>query len=181
LELKYKNTRKILEALVETEAEISILTKSKLAERDMDLFTQFKNIEVGISITTLDKEFADIIEPVASRPMERLELIKTLKEHNIKTYIFISPFFPEITDFREIINVSRKFTDYYMFENLNFRPHNIKRIYNVIKSTNPNLLATYKRFKKTPANWNFIEEEIRTYCKEENLRCKIAFHHGGFS
>ena len=181
LELKYKNTRKILEALVETEANVSILTKSKLAERDIDLFTQFKNIEVGISITTLDEDFADLIEPVASRPMERLELIKTLKEHNIKTYIFISPFFPEITDFRSIIKASKEFSDYYMFENLNFRPHNIKRIYNLIEETNPDLLGKYKRFRKTPANWNFIKEEIRAYCKQENLQCKIAFHHGGFS
>lgn len=181
LELKYKNTRRILEALEETEADISILTKSKLAERDIDLYTQFKNIKVGISITTLDREFASIIEPVASRPRERLELIKTLHEQHIKTYIFISPFFPEITDFRSIINLSRDFTDYYMFENLNFRPHNIKRIFDVVKETHLDLLGTYKRFRKTPANWNFIEEEIRAYCKQENLQCKIAFHQGGFS
>jgi DNA repair photolyase len=181
LELKYKNTRKSLKALLGTEADITILTKSKLAERDIDLFQQFKNFKVGISISTLDEKFSDIIEPVASKPQERLELIKTLHKEGIKTYIFISPFFPEITEYRKIINTSREYTDYYMFENLNFRPHNIKRIYKVIKQNYPELVKVYKQFKKVPANWNFIEEEIRAFCTQEDLQCKIAFHHGGFS
>ena len=71
LEKKYENTKIILEALVGTEAEIQILTKSKLVTRDIDLFKKFENIEVGISINTIDDDFARIIEPAASNPSER--------------------------------------------------------------------------------------------------------------
>ena len=44
LELKYENTRKILENLVGTKAEINVLTKSKFVVRDIDLFKKFENI-----------------------------------------------------------------------------------------------------------------------------------------
>ncbi len=93
LELTFQNIHKILESLVGTNAEVSILTKSKFVERDIDLFNKFKNIQVGISIITLDDKFAKIIERGASRPQERLNAVKKLYENKIRTYVFISPFF----------------------------------------------------------------------------------------
>ncbi|MFX1316454.1 MAG: radical SAM protein [Promethearchaeota archaeon] len=180
-ELKYQNTRKILEKLVGTSAEISILTKSKFVERDIDLFKKFENIEVGISICTLNEEFAKIIERGASRPIERIDVIKKLYESDIKTYIFISPFFPNITNFREIIEKSMDFTDLYMFENLNFRPHNIPRIFNIIKKYYPSLLPIYQEFRRDRSKWDLIETDIKKYCEKNNLNFSIEFHHGGFS
>ncbi len=181
LDIKYQNTRKILENLIGTKARIQILTKSKFVERDIDLFKKFENIEVGISISTSDEELAKIIEPGASRPQERLDIVKKLKENKIETYVFISPFFPRITDFRKIIQASIDFTDYYMFENLNFRPHNVPRIYNIIKENYPKLLPIYKEFKNDHSKWEPIEREIEAYCEENRLNYSIAFHHGGFS
>ena len=181
LDIKYQNTRKILENLIGTKARITILTKSKFVERDIDLFKRFENIEVGISISTLDEDFAKIIEPGASRPRERLEVVKKLYENKIETYVFISPYFPGITDFREIIQASIDFTDHYMFENLNFRPHNVPRIYNIIKEKDPKLLSLYKEFKNDHSKWEPIGEEIENYCEEKRLNYSIAFHHGGFS
>jgi len=181
LEKKYQNTRKILERLVGTEAEISILTKSKLVVRDIDLFKKFKNIEIGISISTLDEEFAKKIERAASKPKERLEAIKQISEAGLKTYTFISPFFPEITDFKAIIGESEEYTDFFMFENLNFRPHNVPRIMRIIKETYPKLLLKYKEVQNNPSYWDFIEMEIKDYCDSKKLNYSIEFHHGGFS
>jgi DNA repair photolyase len=181
LELKYKNTRKVLKSLIGSEAHITILTKSKFAERDIDLFKKFKSIEVGISINTLDEAIAKLLEPLASKPKERLNLVKKLKENNLNTYIFISPFFPGLTDYREIIKHSVKYTDYYMFENLNFRPHNISRIFEFLGDYKPELIKLYKKFKENYSEWEQIEQEIKSYCQEHQLTCKIEFHHGGFS
>ena len=181
LELKYQNTRKILESLVGTKAIISILTKSKFVVRDIDLFKKFENIEVGISISTLDENFAKIIERGASRPLERLDSIKKIHEAGLKTYIFISPFFPRITDFKKIIEETIDYTDYYMFENLNFRPHNIPRIMKIIENYYPKFLSTYKELRNDIGMWDFIEENIKTYCEQKNLNYRIEFHHGGFS
>ncbi|MFX1306826.1 MAG: radical SAM protein [Promethearchaeota archaeon] len=181
LELKYQNTRKILEKLVGTTAHISILTKSKFVVRDIDLLKRFDNLEVGFSISTLDQEFAKIIEPGASRPKERIEALKEIHDHGIKTYTFISPFFPKITNYKEIIEKSIDYTDSYMFENLNFRPHNIPRIFKIIEENYPKLLPLYKKFRNDNSQWDLIELEIDEYCKNLNLEYEIAFHHGGFS
>ncbi|MFX0187180.1 MAG: radical SAM protein [Candidatus Hodarchaeota archaeon] len=181
LELKYQNTRKILEKLIGTKARVTVLTKSKFVARDIDLFKKFENIEVGISISTLDEEFSKVIERGASRPIERLNVIKKLHDNKIKTYVFLSPFFPEITDFRKIIQESINFTDYYMFENLNFRPHNIPRIFQIIKKNYPKLLSTYQELRRDRIGWDLIEEEIKKYCEDNHLNFSIEFHHGGFS
>lgn len=181
LERKYLNTRKILESLVGTSAEISVLTKSKLVIRDIDLFKKFKNIEVGISISTLNENFARIIERAASKPTERLGAIKKISEAGIKTYTFISPFFPEITNYKAIIEETIDYTDSYMFENLNFRPHNVPRIMRIIKEHYPNLLSKYKEIQKDRSYWDIIEAEIKNYCEKKKLNYSIEFHHGGFS
>jgi len=181
LEIKYKNTRKILEKLIGTKAEISVLTKSKFVTRDIDLFKKFENLEVGISISTLDNEFAELIERGASRPKERLEALKEIHESGIKTYTFISPFFPKITNYKAIIEETMEYTDSYMFENLNFRPHNVPRILNIIKQKYPEFLSLYKEFRKDHSQWDSIESEIDAYCKKLKLIYKIEFHHGGFS
>ncbi|KKM71777.1 hypothetical protein LCGC14_1427230 [marine sediment metagenome] len=181
LEKKYRNTRKILEKLVGTSAEVVVLTKSKLVVRDIDLFKKFKNIEVGISISTLNEEFAQILERGASKPSERFAALKEIYKSGIQTYIFISPFFPEITDFKAIIRETVDYTNNYSFENLNFRPHNIPRIMKTIKKYYPNFLSKYKEIRKDSSYWDFLEDEIRSHCEKLKLHYKIEFHHGGFS
>lgn len=181
LEMKYENTRSILEHLVDTKAEIWILTKSKLLTRDIDLFRRFENIKIGISINTLDDEFARLVEPRASKPSERIAALKEVNDKNIPTYCFISPIFPRITDYQAIIDATKSITRDYRFENLNFRPNNIQRILNIIKSSYPNLIEFYKELRNDVFYWNGLGQKIMSCCSEKNLRCKIEFHHGGFS
>ncbi|MFX1567344.1 MAG: radical SAM protein [Promethearchaeota archaeon] len=181
LELKYQNTRRILEKLVSTTAHVSILTKSKFVVRDIDLFKKFDDLEVGISISSLDENFAKLVEKGASRPLERLDALKEIHENGIKTYTFISPFFPNITNYKDIVETSIDYTDSYMFENLNFRPHNIPRILRIIEDYYPELLHIYQKFRMDNSQWEKIESEIDTYCNDLNLDYSIEFHHGGFS
>jgi DNA repair photolyase len=181
LELKYENTRKILESLVGTKAEITVLTKSKFVVRDIDLFKKFENIEVGISISTLNEDFWRFIERGASKPSERLKAIKEIHEAGLNTYVFISPFFPEITDYKKIVEETQEYSDYYMFENLNFRPHNVPRILKIIQEHFPKSLSNYKKLRTDRSLWDIIEKDIESYCENKKLSYSIEFHHGGFS
>ena len=181
LEKKYQNTRKILEKLIGTSAKVTILTKSKLVTRDIDLFKQFQNLEVGISICTLNTNFAKIIEPRASSPSERVIALKEIFSAGISTYTFVSPFFPEITDYRAIIEETKRYSNRLMFENLNFRPHNIPRILKIIGKTYPKLQSKYQEIRKDHSYWDILENELSDYCKNERLNFSIEFHHGGFS
>jgi DNA repair photolyase len=181
LEAKYENTRRILEHLIGTKAEIHILTKSRLVEHDIDLFQQFEHIQVAVSLNTLDPEFARMVEPRASKPLDRLKALQKVAEMGISTYVFMSPIFPKITDWKAIINAARHFTNEFHFENLNFRGHNTPRIMGLIAECYPDLLEYYSQIRKDPTMWDVIEEEIEDYCKMMKLNCKIEFHHGGFT
>jgi DNA repair photolyase len=181
LEAKYGNTRKVLEHLISTKANMEILTKSRLVERDIDLFQQFEHIQVAVSMNTLDPEFARIIEPRASKPQDRLKALQKIAESGISTYVFISPIFPKITDWKAIIDAAHPITDEFHFENLNFRGHNTPRIMRLIAERYPDLSEYYSQIKKDPIMWDIIEEEIEEYCRTMNLQCKIEFHHGGFT
>ena len=68
-----------------------------------------------------------------------------------------------------------------MFENLNYRPHNVGKIYDIIQQTHPELLAFYKTLRKDPSYWESLEKQIDEYCTLHQLHYKIEFHHGGFT
>ena len=94
LEVRYELTRKCLEELLPYQFSVDILTKSPLVQRDIDLFKQFKDIEVGITITTNDERMREIFEPNAPPIEARIRTIKKLHAARIKTYAFIGPLLP---------------------------------------------------------------------------------------
>ena len=94
VESQYKLTRQCLEVLSAYRFPVSILTKSSLVLRDLDLIKRFKEIEVGITITTDDDKIRQIFEPNAPSIEARIHALKELSENGVKTYAFIGPLLP---------------------------------------------------------------------------------------
>ena len=94
IESKYRLTRQCLEALLQYQFPVNILTKSPLVLRDTDLIKKFKDIEVGITITTNDEEISRVFEPNAPSIMARMRALKALHDSRVKTYAFIGPVLP---------------------------------------------------------------------------------------
>jgi len=94
IESKYKLTRQCLEALLQCQFPVDILTKSPLVLRDMDIIKKFKDIEAGITITTNDEKMQKIFEPNAPSIMARIRTLKALHDKGIYTYAFIGPVLP---------------------------------------------------------------------------------------
>jgi len=178
IEAKYKITRGCLEKLLEFQPKLEILTKSSLVLRDLDLLKQFKNLRVGISIGILDEDISRKLEPYASSPKSRLETLKKLHEEGIKTYLFISPIFPKITDFKELIKYSKNYIDEVLFENLNIRANNRKKIFDFLQQNKPELIPFYEKMQKDPSYWDDLKIRISEYCKQADMSYKIYFHHG---
>ena len=178
LEAKYKVTRGCLERLLELQPRLEILTKSPLVLRDLDLLKQFKNLRVGISVGILDEDLSRKLEPYASPPKRRLETLRKLHEEGINTYLFISPIFPGITDFEELVRISRDYADKILFENLNIRANNRRRIFEFLKENKPELIPLYETIQKDNSYWNNLEVKISEYCEKANIPYKIYFHHG---
>jgi DNA repair photolyase len=100
-ERKLGLTRAILEVLVSAQHPFSIVTKSALIERDIDLIAQAaarRQATVCVSITTLDSALARRLEPRATAPARRLETICALTGAGIPVTVLVAPLIPVLTD-----------------------------------------------------------------------------------
>lgn len=173
-EEKYKTTRMIMEQLAKSEAYITIVTKSKLVLRDIDLFKKMKHVEIALSISLLDENLKKKIEPHSSSIKERLETLKGLKQNGIKTIVFISPVIPEITDFKQIIEATKDYTDEYWFDRLNLRSSFKTKMFRFINEEYPIYNSLYENIyiKKNSQYFDELSEEITKYCIDNKINYK---------
>jgi DNA repair photolyase len=100
LESKYRLSRGVLD-LVSTNSKfsLSVLTKSSLVLRDLDLIERMKDrVEVGFTITTFNQNAQPTFEPYASRVTDRIKALGRLSEAGIDTWVFIAPILPYVTE-----------------------------------------------------------------------------------
>ncbi|MCL1928255.1 MAG: radical SAM protein [Treponema sp.] len=178
-EVKYGKTRQVLTELKHANCHIGILSKAKNVLKDMELFKEIKNIEVGISLNTTDDNFRKMTEPKASTVEDRINVLKILRKNNIKNYLFMSPVFPYLSDYQKIIEHTKDFVDYYGFENLNLRAGYKYRVLELIKHKYPELINDYIDIYKNnnQTYWIELEKEISNYCKKHKIQYKMYFHH----
>lgn len=178
-EAKYKITHSILTQLIECNARIEMQTKSALITRDIEIIKQIPNIKVGFSICTLDDGFRKDIEPCAGQIEDRIKALEQLHAAGIRTYIFISPMFPGITDFKSIIHRTSSITDEFWFENLNLRSGYRTRVLNYIKKHYPELISLYDQIyqKKNMQYWEQLSNEIDNFCIDYGCTYHNYFYH----
>jgi DNA repair photolyase len=104
LEERYEITRACLEVLTDYDFPVSILTKSDLVLRDLDLFRRLKDVEVGFTITALDDEVQRIFEPSSPPASARLAALTELAGAGVKTWAFCGPFLPFLSDSEEQVD-----------------------------------------------------------------------------
>ena len=142
-EEQFRNTRKLLEQLRGSEAEILICTKSDLVVRDLDLLKQLGKVTVSWSINTLDEAFHQDMDKAVSIE-RRLAAMKTVYDAGIRTVCFISPVFPGITDFTAIFHRVKNQCDLVWLENLNLRGGFKQDILDYIQEKHPDLVPLYR-------------------------------------
>lgn len=100
-EAKYRLTRGVLEALTEHANPFSILTKSPLVTRDLDVLqtaTERTDVSVNFSIGTLDQRIWRASEPGAPNPRRRIEAMARLSAAGIRTGALVAPILPGLSD-----------------------------------------------------------------------------------
>ena len=101
LERRLHITRQLLEVLLETHLPLTIVPKSALIERDLDLLGELARqrlIHVLFSVTTLDRRLARALEPRAAAPQRRLEALARMREAGIPAGVMVAPLIPVLTD-----------------------------------------------------------------------------------
>ncbi|PIX11389.1 radical SAM protein [Candidatus Falkowbacteria bacterium CG_4_8_14_3_um_filter_36_11] len=176
LERKYGITRAILKILLRYDFPISILTKSNLVTRDIDLLKQFTECEVGLTITTLNKKAAQNFEPGASTPEQRIKTMEILHAAGIKTYAFIGPILPEFTNLNSIFHALQGKADLVMAETLNIKCGNWQDIQEILKKEYPSRLQLFKLGLRKSANEE-VEAELMRLSNKFNLPIKGFYQH----
>ncbi len=101
IEREHQITRQIIEVLKKRQHPLTIVTKSGLVERDIDLLATMAErnlVQVFVSITTLDNKLMQKMEPRATAPKRRLQILSNLCEAGIPTGMMFAPVIPVIND-----------------------------------------------------------------------------------
>jgi len=101
---RYKLTRGIVQALTDFANPLSILTKSTMILRDLDLFRELDEaagVTVSMSVGTLDEDVRRVVEPGTPPGRRRLEILTRFAEAGIRTGVLVAPILPGLTDDEE--------------------------------------------------------------------------------
>ncbi|MDP2940490.1 MAG: radical SAM protein [Candidatus Omnitrophota bacterium] len=162
-ERRLEITRKSLEVFLKYQIPISILTKNVLAERDFDLLSQFDYCEFGMSIGVLNQVIAKVLEPYASMPEDRVALLEKAHNAGLKTYVFIGPLHPGVSDLSTILKRVAPYVYFAMGEIPNLRCGNW-----------PDLMVVLNRLHIEPEVYKKIAESQSFYDETKNLLIRLC-------
>lgn len=178
LEKELRLTRECLEIFSEYEIEVSILTKSVLVLRDIDILKRIKNCEVGFSCGIGVDKMRCILEPGTASLDKRIAALKALHSQGIRTYAFIGPIIPGITDLSYIFSLIYRNVDYVMGEYINLRGCNKSIFKKALEKCVGNERANM--ILKNCCNTDLIEEvnlEYETLCNKYKIENRGFFKH----
>ena len=174
-EEKYQLTKKILKELIKFDFKLIIETKNKLILRDLDILKQFKNLQVIISLNTLNDSLRKEIENDSSIE-DRIKTIQKLSLEGIYTILNISPIMPYLTDYQEIILKTKDFVKEYRFEFLQLKGDYQKEFLKYIKEKHSNYYFQYAKIYLFKENNYFInlKQEIEKFCYDNKIKYKFT-------
>ncbi len=106
-EKRFRLTRSCLEVMLDHRQALSVVTKSGLIVRDLDLLTEIARhaqVSIYFTVTTLDEALSDKIEPGAFPPRLRLKALETLATAGISCGVMMAPVMPGLNDRQDQID-----------------------------------------------------------------------------
>lgn len=159
LEAKYKLTRRCLKILIDNGWPVVIQTKSKLVLRDIDIIQNAKRCDVGFSIPTADDKIRRLFEPKTPPVIDRINALKELHSHDIKTYAMIAPILPGAERIMKLLEWK---VDYIYVDRINYQYAD--RLYK------KNKLDEYLDNDYFAS----VEKKIASDCKRMSIKCNIV-------
>ena len=170
----------ILKLLIRHKTPAIISTKSDLILRDYDLIDQLSKItyvNIATTITTLDDTQQILLEPNASSPQSRLNILKAFKETNASVGLHVMPIIPYLTDSTDNLNAlfeaaHHSQVDYVLPGILYLRGNTRPAFFNFIKERFPSLYSPLvSLYQKGSADKTY---QTKLYQKVYSL---LHFHH----
>jgi DNA repair photolyase len=174
---KYGLTREILIRLASAEFPVSILTKSDLVLRDMDILKRFPRdiLEVGFSLNTADDSVCRTFEPGAPPASKRIQALKILHAEGIRTWVFLAPVLPVLSEktLSSLMDEISGSTDSVLIDSLNLKCGNWRGISTAMQGPYRSMLTEWETllFSENRKNryYNPLFSRIRRLCDERRI------------
>ena len=177
-EKRFEITRLALEQLQRYDFPVCIQTKSSLVLRDLDILQGFSKCEVGFTVTTLDEDIRQKIEPGASTGVERLAALETLADAGVSTWAFLGPILPSITN-REgdlealILALKKTGLSYLIVDRLNFKQGMRPAFMAFIAREFPEQLNAYRQPLK--GSFDAAKRVVTQLCRDADLKVDFCY------
>ena len=179
LEGRYHLTRYCLEQLARHDFPVSVQTKSSLVLKDLDILRRLPDVEVGVTVTTMDEAMRRRFEPFSSPSARRIEALRRLNAAGIRTWAFIGPILPGATDATAealLRAVHGAGTTHVMIDRLRYRPGVWDRVEDAARALS--LLPLYAASRDDPRFFEPLEAHLLAVGRDLGLRIELAFPAG---
>jgi DNA repair photolyase len=180
-EIYHKITRRCLQLLIPYRHSVSILTKSPLVTRDLDIFKQLHEIEIGFTIITLDPLIKRVFEPHTAQAVRVLDAVRKLSQEGIDTWIFVAPVLPGITDRPQqlialIRSAQKAGARYILFDTLNPYPKVWRNVNRLASRHFPEAKRNLRHYQIDPATYkNRLGTLIARIGLDHLIPCRTTF------
>ena len=171
VEKKYNLSKKALNVLYNYSLPVSILTKSTLVERDLDIIKKINEKNkaiVSFSFSSVNEKISNIFEPGVPLPNKRLETLELFKKEGIPCGMFLLPVIPFITDTYEIMEESIKKAkefdlDFIIFGGMTLKEGRQKNYFlDTLKKHYPHFIPEYYNIYKKDPWGNAIDDYYKS-------------------
>lgn len=177
-EAEFHQTRKVLELLIEKEFSASILTKSDLVVRDIDILKEMKSAAVSVSVAFNDNRTRQLFEANTMATEKRIEALHQLKEAGVRTGALVCPVIPYITDAIQLIDRLIPYTDEIWVYGLSINDRsgqNWLNIQKILNSKFPEIVEQIESvmFSKEHIYWEQLRENLMELKNDRQLNLNI--------
>ncbi len=180
VEKKYRLTRGLLEVLIEESYPglVSILTKSPLVLRDIDLLKQLPCVDVGVTITTTDDKLSRFLELRAPLASKRLITLKELHNAGINTYAFVGPLLPHFRYQPELLeelfaSLAEAKVKSIFVEHINLKPYIKARLWETLQHASAEVKNVYNG-APSPEHREILNEMVTELVKKYKLNLRLG-------
>jgi|Deesub1362B_J571_1020462.scaffolds.fasta_scaffold00159_21 DNA repair photolyase len=178
LERKHQQTRQALELLSQRGFSVSILTKSDLVVRDIDLLLRMPEPSVGFSIAFQDEQVRQRFEATSPPNERRIAALRRLKGASIRTYTLICPVMPFITDVAALIELVAPHVDTIWIYALRMEAEgdsNWQNVKGILDRHFPGLTEQYRQIAFSAAHpyWAQLRRELEKIQRRSRLDLRI--------
>ena len=149
VEAEYELTRRCCRMLLDAGFGLSILTKSDLVLRDLDILAG-RDVRLAVTITVADEDLARVWEPKASSIADRLRVLREAKTAGLKTGVMFGPLLPGISDTDQALGelfalAAQADVDQIWTDALNARPRVWPSVQTLLRDRWPDLVEPTRR------------------------------------